>query len=123
RPNGFPHSAWELLEHVRLGQTDLADFMENRDYTAPVWPRDYWPASAEPPSAVAWDESIAAIHRDTERLRKLTLRPALDLSSKIPWGSGQTFLRTILIAVAHSSYHVGQLVAVRRLLDAWPDRA
>src|SRR5690349_7523872 len=43
RPRGSPHSAWELLEHIRITQADLLDFMENAQYEAPEWPRSYWP--------------------------------------------------------------------------------
>jgi hypothetical protein len=119
RPEGFPHSAWELLEHIRIAQEDLADFMESPDYQAPKWPDDYWPTSPAPPSESAWEESIAAVKRDRQRLKDIAMRPDLDLTARIPWGDGQTRLRTILVAVDHTAYHVGQLVAVRRLIGAW----
>jgi hypothetical protein len=120
RPPNFPHSGWELLEHIRIAQDDLADFMERADYHQIKWPDDYWPKSPEPPSSAAWDESIAAVRRDREHLKEITLRPTIDYAAKIPWGTGQTYLRTILVAVDHTSYHVGQIVAVRKLLGAWP---
>jgi uncharacterized damage-inducible protein DinB len=120
RPEGFPHSAWELVEHIRIAQEDLADFMERADYHQLKWPDEYWPTSPEPPSADAWDKSIAAVLRDREHLKEIAMRPATDLAAKIPWGTGQTYLRTILVAVDHAAYHVGQLIAVRRLLGAWP---
>lgn len=120
RPAGFPHSGWELLEHIRIAQDDLADFMERADYHRLDWPDDYWPATPEPPAADAWDQSIAAIRRDRERIKEVAMRPTTDLAASIPWGTGQTWLRTILVAVDHTSYHVGQLIAVRRLLGAWP---
>ena len=119
RVNGLPHSPWELLDHIRRTQADLADYMENPKYTAPEWPKDYWPSSPEPPTPTAWDEAIDALHRDTERIRGIALRQSLDITTDIPWGEGHNYLRTILVAVAHSSYHVGQLVDVRRLLGAW----
>jgi uncharacterized damage-inducible protein DinB len=118
RPEGFPHSPWELVEHIRLTQADLLDFLSNADYTAPKWPEDYWP-SAPAPSGRAWEESIAAVRQDRESIKQLALREDIDLTERIPWGEGQTFLRTILVAVDHTSYHVGQLIAVRRLLGAW----
>lgn len=120
RPDRFPHSAWELLEHIRLTQADLAEFMENPEYAEPKWPGDYWPASPAPPTATAWEETLAAIRKDLARLQAIATNPTLDLTMKIPWGHGQTYLRTILVAVDHTAYHVGQLIAVRRLLGAWP---
>ena len=120
RPANFPHSGWELVEHIRIAQDDLADFMERADYHQVKWPDDYWPKSPEPPSAAAWDESIAAVLRDREHLKQIAMRESIDLAAKIPWGTGQTYLRTILVAVDHTAYHVGQIIAVRRLLGAWP---
>jgi hypothetical protein len=119
RPPGYPHSPWELVEHIRLAQVDLFEFMEDAGYAAPPWPSGYWPASPAPSTATAWDVSIAAVRRDRERLRAIATRPSLDLTAAIPWGEGRTYLRTVLVATDHTAYHVGQLVAVRRLLGAW----
>jgi DinB superfamily len=119
RPRNYPHSAWELLEHIRLAQADLLAFMTDPKYTAPKWPDDYWPASAAPSSAAAWTRSVKAVRSDCRRLQRFTQNSRFDLTKKIPWGSGQTYLRTVLVAVDHMSYHVGQLIAVRILLDAW----
>lgn len=119
RPEGYPHSPWELLEHVRLAQADLVAFMEDPSYVAPPWPEGYWPPSPAPSSGDAWDASVAAVLADRERLQAIAKRPTLELGARIPWGDGQTYLRTLLVALDHASYHVGQLVAVRRLLGAW----
>jgi uncharacterized damage-inducible protein DinB len=121
RPDGYPHSPWELVEHIRITQRDLLDFCRNADYVEQLeWPRDYWPTSAKPSSSDAWDKSIADYKADREAFVRFTTEADFDLTAKIPHGKGQTYLRTILLAVDHASYHVGQIVSVRRLLDAWP---
>jgi uncharacterized damage-inducible protein DinB len=120
RSPGFPHSVWELVEHIRRTQHDLLDFCQNPAYEELEWPKDYWPPTPEPPSAKAWTESIAAIRSDRAALAHFATDTERDLTAKIPHGTGQTYLRTILVAVDHAAYHVGQIVAVRRLLDAWP---
>ena len=120
RPTNFAHSAWELLDHIRRTQHDLLEFMCNPHYEEPKWPDDYWPPTPAPPTSAAWDESVAAIHRDTAGLADFTMNDPRDLTSKIPHGTGQTYLRTVLVAVDHTSYHVGQIVDVRRVLGAWP---
>jgi DinB superfamily len=119
RPPGFPHSPWELTEHLRLAQHDILEFCRNPAYRARSWPEDYWPKGAAPPSAEAWDESIRAYQRDRDGLRALARDPAITLEARIPHGDGQTYLREILLAIDHAAYHVGQLVAVRRALGAW----
>ncbi|MEO9019040.1 MAG: DinB family protein [Gemmatimonadaceae bacterium] len=120
RPEHFPHSVWELVEHIRITQADLLAFMRDASYKAATWPDDYWPSSPAPRGPNVWNESTAAVQRDRAALKAIATDPALDLATKIPWGDGQTYLRTILLAVDHSAYHVGQLIAVRRMLGAWP---
>lgn len=121
KPALFPHSAWQLLEHIRITQHDLLDFCQNPDYVEKLeWPRDYWPPTVEPPDDAAWDTSIAECGSDRDALSRFMKETKLGLTDKIPRGSGQTYLRTVLLAVDHASYHIGQIVAVRRLLGAWP---
>ncbi|HTR76537.1 MAG TPA: DinB family protein, partial [Gemmatimonadaceae bacterium] len=119
RVDVLPYSAWELVEHVRLTQFDILDFCVNASYTERAWPADYWPPSGEAPTVAAWTASIAQYHRDRTTLQRLAENPAIDLLAPIPHGSGQTYLREILLVLDHTSYHVGQLVLLRRLLGAW----
>jgi len=121
RPESAPHSAWELVDHIRRTQADLLDFMTNKRYVAPSWPKDYWPPPLDVPSASAWTKCLAQIRDDRARLKRLTTRGSLDLTAEIPWGDGQTYLRCILLVIDHTSYHVGQIVLVRRLLGAWKE--
>ena len=121
RPTGYPHSAWELLEHIRITQNDLLEFCQNPEYEEKLaWPQDYWPPTPAPPTADAWEKTISDYQRDREALARFTKESKLDLTEKIPRGTGQTYLRTILVAVDHASYHIGKIVSVRRLLGAWP---
>ena len=117
-PN-VPHSAWEILEHLRIAQHDLLDFSRNPKYQEKKWPDEYWPASPEPPDDKAWDRSVAAFRRDRRALQKMAADPKRNLDRKIPHGDGQTYLREILVAIDHNAYHVGELVQLRRLLGAW----
>jgi hypothetical protein len=122
RPRGFPHSPWELLEHLRLAQRDLLDFCVNPDYAEGKWPDDYWPKRRRPPRAGSWNESVVAFRKDREALRRLVFDRKRDLTARIPHGTGQTYLRSILLVIDHGAYHVGQLVAVRKQLGNWPPR-
>ena len=122
RPNGLPYSAWQLVEHMRLAQFDILDFCRNPDYKQLEWPRDYWPSEPEPPDVAAWDESLRRYREDRRAMQQMALDPALDLNSKIPHGTGQTYLRELLLVADHTAYHVGELVLLRRLLGSWPSR-
>ena len=119
KPQGSPHSAWQLLEHTRLALHDLLDFSTNSNYVAPKWPDDYWPAEDAPPSDDAWKASVKAVKKDIADFEKLIGNEASNLYATIPWGDGQTLLREVLLAGQHTSYHLGQLVLLQRELGAW----
>ncbi|AMY11992.1 DinB superfamily protein [Luteitalea pratensis] len=121
RADGFPHSPWELLEHMRLAQDDIVEFCNNAAYEhTKAWPGDYWPRTPAPPTATAWADSVAAYLQGREALKAIA-RTVEDLTQPVPTGSSrQTYLRAILLAADHTAYHVGQLVLVRRALGHWP---
>src|SRR5262249_32131888 len=119
RPAGMPHSPWEIMEHLRITQHDILDFCVNPRYEEMKWPDDYWPANPAPSSDAAWEASAAAFRRDVKALQDLATKSDLDLFAVIPHGSGQTYLRELLLIIDHTAYHVGEMVAVRRMLGAW----
>ena len=119
KPDGAPHSAWQLLEHMRIAQWDILEFSRSAKHVSPKWPEGYWPKSDGPPSDAAWKKSIAAIKRDLRAMQSLVKNPRTDLYSKIPHGTGQNILREALLIADHNAYHIGQLLLVRRLLGAW----
>ncbi len=120
RPIGFAHSAWEIVEHLRLAQQDILSFCADAEYHEKKWPDEYWPATSAPPDGEAWDRSIAAYQRDRKALQQLARDTTIDLFATVPHGSGpQTYLRELLVVVDHAAYHVAQLVDVRRALGAW----
>ncbi len=116
RPGGSPHSAWELLEHLRIAQQDILHFSLSKDYTELKWPDDYWPPSAAPKDAREWDASVAAVNKDLARFIQIVEDEKRDLLEPVPWGTGQTLLREALLLADHNSYHLGQLMMVRRSL-------
>jgi DinB family protein len=118
-PAGLPYSPWQLVEHLRITQRDILDFCRNPAYEELRWPDNYWPDHPAPPSPAAWDESLALFRRDRDALRTLAEDRSIDLLATIPHGSGQTYLRELLLVADHNAYHIGQLIAVRRLLGAW----
>ena len=116
---GLPYTLWQLLEHLRLVQYDILDFCRNPGYAQPRWPEGYWPEESDQPTAEAVAGSIAAFRRDREALTELALDRKTDLFGRIPHGTGQTYLRELLLVADHTAYHLGQMVVVRRSLGIW----
>ncbi len=120
KPRGAPHTAWQLVEHLRICQWDILEFCRNPKYKEMPF-EDYWPRTTAPPSSAAWEKSLRGFRADCKAMQKLVLNPKTDLYAPIPWGQGQTILREAVLVADHNAYHIGQLVLLRRLLGAWKD--
>ena len=118
KPPGTPHTAWQLLEHLRLAQEDILDFSRNPAYQEKTFPNDYWPATEAPPSEESWDRSIRQFQSDLKEMQALVADTNNNLYAAFPHGQGQTLLREALLVADHNAYHLGQLVFLRKLLEA-----
>jgi hypothetical protein len=116
KPVGAPHTAWEILEHMRIAQWDILEFSRHAKHKSPKWPDGYWPSSEAPPNDEAWDKSIAAFHRDHAEMMALLDQEQGNLFERLPHGDGQTLLREALLIGSHNSYHLGQLELLKKLL-------
>ena len=121
KPKGQPHTPWRLVEHMRLAQHDILDFITKPDYQEPTWPDDYWPTGDAPPDDAAWDEAVRRFETDSWALKYLVGDPQTDLLAPIKQERSETILREALLVADHNAYHLGQLVVVRRLLGAWEE--
>lgn len=114
--HGVPHSAWELLEHMRIAQRDILDFSRDADHHSPDWPEGYWPKSSAPPNAAAWETSVKAFQNDSLEMNKLVQDLQGNLFQPFEHGDGQTLLREALLVASHNSYHLGQIVFLKKML-------
>ena len=119
KPAGVPHSAWELLEHLRLAQWDMLEFSRNQKHESPDWPSGYWPSQPAPPDESAWERSVAQFRSDREAMKKLVSDPKSDLFTPFAHGDGQSLLREAMQMADHNAYHVGELIFLRRMLGSW----
>lgn len=117
KPEGSPHTPWQLLEHMRIAQRDILEFSKDPGYKAPKWPDEYWPKTDAPPDDKAWDKSVEQTLAYLKEMCVLVSDPKRDLFVPIPHGDGQTLLREAMLVADHNAYHVGQLVLVRRILE------
>ena len=118
RPDGGGHSAWELLEHLRIAQEDILRYVLDPGWKSPSWPEGYWPPPGAP-TAKRWGTSLRAFVRDLEAVKELVRDPARDLTAPLPQARQHTVLREVLLVADHNAYHLGQVVEVRRRLGAW----
>ena len=118
-PSGFSRSAWELLEHMRIALWDIVEFTKDARHKSPPWPDGYWPPLRTPPQEEAWQQSVRSFVDLVEEMRGLILDRRRPLLEPLPRGQGQTLMREALLVADHNSYHLGQLVQLRKALKAW----
>jgi hypothetical protein len=119
---GIPYTLWRILQHMKISQKDILDYIKNPDYQESVWPDDYWPQEKSPPSATAWKKCVEQIRQDLQEIKELVKNPQTNLLESIPHiQNGPTILREILLVADHNSYHIGQIILLRGLLGIWKD--
>ena len=119
RPEGVAHSPWEVIEHVRIAQWDYLEMIRNPTHVRPEFPSGYWPHEPAPPTANAWDESLAATRRLVAEMAALAKDPNTDLMARIATDDHRTNLSCMIHALDHIAYHDGELVTIRRAMGAW----
>lgn len=112
------HSIWQLLEHMRVAQEDILRYTLHPEWTSPEWPDDYWPENLSFLSEEVWTKTRTGFEKDLDEAVRLAQEA--DLTSSIPHGEGRTYLRQLLLIADHNAYHLGQIVAIRKMLGQWP---
>jgi hypothetical protein len=120
-PNGT-YTPWALVEHLRLTQLDILDYVRDPNYAHKEWPKEYWPPEGRQVTSKQWDETIARFLSDRLELEALVQDPATDLYAKIPWGGDHTVLREVLIVSDHNAYHLGEFAIMRQAMGTWGER-
>jgi hypothetical protein len=120
RPPNVEYTPWHLLEHLRLTQADILDYVTNPDYVEREWPAAYWPARDATATRAQFDATISGFIADKNALRALVTDPARDLFAVIPGTPGHTLLREVRIDADHNAYHVGEFAVLRQVMGTWP---
>jgi hypothetical protein len=114
------YTPWQLIEHMRLTQRDILEFMTNPQYREPTWPLEYWPPRDTMATPALWQATIDGFHADLAALEALLQAPSTDLYARIPNGTGQTPLREFLLVADHNAYHIGEFAILRQVMGTWP---
>jgi hypothetical protein len=119
RPQNVPYSIWQLSEHIRIAQWDILEFSKSARHISPKWPEDYWPKEVEPSSENEWNDCVKQIKEDRKAFINLLKNAGETLAKPFEHGEGQSLLKEALVIADHNSYHTGEIIIVRRLLNAW----
>ncbi len=120
RPPNVSYTPWHLLEHIRIAQRGMLDYIRDRDYLAPGWPEEYWPKPDATATPEQFAKTIDGFRDDQKALRDLVADPATDLLATIPNTPGHTILREARLIGDHNAYHVGEFAILRQVMGSWP---
>ncbi len=118
-PPNVDYTPWQLLEHLRITQWDILEFIRNPQHVSPEWPEGYWPAQDVKADNAAWQRTCAAFQSDLAALEHIVTDPSTDLYTPLPHGAGQTIFREILVVADHNSYHIGEFAILRQVMGTW----
>ena len=119
RPPDTPYTLWHLLEHMRLAQWDILEFIRNPDHVSPEWPVGYWPNPRQEAAASQWHQTIEEFRSDLRTLEEMVENPEVDLYADLPHAAGYNILREILLVSDHNAYHIGELGILRQVMGLW----
>lgn len=109
------HTAWDLVEHLRIAQWDILEFSRDPKHESPPFPDGYWPIGKG--DEAAWKKSVRQIHKDMKTMLALVADEENDLLAPLPHGDGQTLLREALLVADHNAYTLGQIMVIRKILE------
>ena len=119
-PPNVPYTPWHLLEHIRITQLDILQYIRDRAYLAPNWPEEYWPARDATATPAQFAQTVEGFRADSAALHDLVADPATDLFEVIPNTPGHTILREMRVTGDHNAYHIGEFAVLRQVMGTWP---
>jgi hypothetical protein len=121
QPPNSDYTPWRLLEHMRITQWDILEFVRNPDHVSPNWPEGYWPPAGKTADAQMWEESLNKFRKDHQALQAIVEDPNTDLLASLPHAPGYTILREVLVLSDHNAYHIGEFALMRQVMGTWPE--
>jgi len=115
-----PYSFWHFVEHIRIAQWDILEFIRNPDHVSPDYPQGYRPRPHETTDVEGWRRSIKSLQADLEALKQMVRDKKTDLFAPIPHAPGYTIFREIVLAADHNAYHIGEIAIMRQVMQLWP---
>lgn len=119
RAPSVTYTPWHLVEHLRRTQRDMLDYIRDPEYVAPPWPAGYWPDPAATATPSEFRASVDGFLADRQALSAIALDPAVDVLAPMPTAPEHTIARNLRVIANHNSYHVGELGAMRQVMNCW----
>ncbi|MCK9276323.1 MAG: DinB family protein [Syntrophales bacterium] len=115
-----PYSVWHLVEHIRIAQWDILEFIRDPLHISPEYPAGYRPDAYAKAEEHMWKDSVLRVKSDLASLIKIAVDEKNDLFAPIAHAPEYTIFRELLVVADHNAYHTGEIALLRQELNAWP---
>ena len=122
QPPHVAYTPWHLLEHLRLAQWDILEFIRNPDHISPPWPQGYWPPPEAQADAAQWAKTIDDFRADLQAIEAIVMDPETDFFAPLPHAKDYTIFREVVLVADHNAYHIGEFAILRQVMGTWPAR-
>lgn len=118
-PPKVPYTFWHLLEHIRIAQWDILEYIRNPKHVSPDWPKGYWPKKNQKADKSIWLKTIRDYNKDLKDLIKIVFDPKNDILKPMKHMDDNTICREILLVIDHAAYHIGEFSILRQVSNKW----
>lgn len=119
KPPHVPYTFWHQLEHLKRAMEDMLDYIQNPNYVAPEWPKDYWPPQDKETNKEGWEKTISEYREARGKFIRIIKSSKTNLLAPAEHMKNQSILRAALLVVDHTAYHLGEFVMGRQILGEW----
>lgn len=123
RPESSPYSVWQLLNHMIYWQDFLLARLRGAAPPVPEQAVESWPGGERPNSSDEWAAALSQFQAGLAEALQAAGQDSSagqDLIAGLATRPEHSRAEAIAQIIGHNSYHLGQIVLLRRMLGAWP---
>jgi uncharacterized damage-inducible protein DinB len=123
---GYPHSICQVVGHMNYWMDYELRRIGGEDPPYPAHAAESWPSTSGAPTEFEWKQVVAQFAALIDQLSTLAKAGSEFLSREVKSTQAvhnrpaYSVLDVLWQTAVHNSYHVGQIVLLRRLLNDWP---
>ncbi|MFX0052356.1 MAG: DinB family protein [Candidatus Hodarchaeota archaeon] len=122
KPNNDAHSCWELLHHIVVWQDAINRHIqgESIDWNE-IEETDNWPTMEALKDDSNFDSLLNRFYSSIEETTNLV--NSVDFTQTSAGKPELSVIKLFLVLLQHNSYHIGQIITVRKCIGDWPPTA
>lgn len=118
RISELPYSIYQLVKHMTYWQDFLLLAAQSKKTTLPASASESWPEEEAPSSEEEWKQTVQTFLDGIDQA--CTLAETVQLDKPLENWPTETPGGVLRNIASHNTYHLGEIVVIRRLLSDWP---